>query len=108
MDVRVEDAAEVAGLWRAKREADLPGALLLCVPPPEDAALPSGLVEELLEQALRGAKDAAVTGKALTPYLLAEMSRLSEGRTLETNVALLRHNARVAARVAAALAAGPR
>ncbi|HEX2091355.1 MAG TPA: pseudouridine-5'-phosphate glycosidase, partial [Longimicrobiaceae bacterium] len=39
VDVRVEDAGEVAALWRAHRELDAPGALLLCVPPPAAEAL---------------------------------------------------------------------
>lgn len=103
VDVRVESAAEVADLWRAQREIAAPGALLLCVPPPADAALPADLVAGEIDRALERAAGAGIRGKEVTPFLLGEVARLTEGRSLETNVALLRNNARVAAAVARAL-----
>jgi pseudouridine-5'-phosphate glycosidase len=103
VDVRVERAEEVADLWRAQREIAAPGALLLCVPPPADAALPADLVAGEIDRALERAADAGIRGKEVTPFLLGEVARLTEGRSLETNVALLRNNARVAAAVARAL-----
>jgi pseudouridine-5'-phosphate glycosidase len=105
VDVRVEDAAEVAALWRARRELETPGAILLCVPPPEEAAIPAAEVEREIDRALRRAAEEGVTGKRVTPFLLAEVARLTGGRSLDANVALLRHNARTAAAVAAAVAA---
>lgn len=103
VDARVEDENEVAALWRAKVELGTPGALLLCVPPPEESALETEAVERHLAEALGAAESAGVSGKELTPFLLAELARLSGGATLDVNVALLRTNARVAARVATAL-----
>jgi pseudouridine-5'-phosphate glycosidase len=103
VDVRVESADDVADLWRAQRAIAAPGALLLCVPPPADAALPAGLVAGEIDRALERAADAGIRGKEVTPFLLGEVARLTEGRSLETNVALLRNNARVAAAVARAL-----
>jgi pseudouridine-5'-phosphate glycosidase len=105
VDVRVEGAAEVAALWRARRELDTPGSILLCVPPPGEAALPSDEVERGIERALHRAEAQGVRGKEVTPFLLAEVARLTGGRSLEANVALLRRNARTAAEVAAAIAA---
>ncbi|HEX6925710.1 MAG TPA: pseudouridine-5'-phosphate glycosidase [Longimicrobiaceae bacterium] len=104
VDVRVEEAAEVAAIWRAKEAIAVPGAVLLCVPPPERAALPADMVEQFIAEAMEVASARGITGGALTPFLLEELVRRSGGATLEANVALLLNNARVAARVAVALA----
>lgn len=103
VDLRVEDEREVAELWGAQEALGSPGALLLCVPPPPQHALAADEVEGHVAAAVAAAEAAGITGKALTPHLLAELARRTEGRSLETNVALLRENARVAARVAVAL-----
>lgn len=103
VDARVDDEREVAALWRAQAELDTPGALLLCVPPPEEHALPGAVVERHVGAAIMAAAAAGVSGKELTPFLLAELAQRSRGATLEANVALLLRNAEVAARVAVAL-----
>jgi pseudouridylate synthase len=104
VDVRVDSAEEAASLWRAHRGLGLPGALLLCIPPPPEAALAAEEVEGAIADALEGARRAGVRGKAVTPYLLRAVAEATGGRSLETNVALLLQNAGVAARVAAAAA----
>ena len=103
VDLRVEDEGEVAGLWRAQKALGTPGAILLCVPPPVDGALAGLELERHISAAIESAKAAGVRGKAVTPFLLAELGRITGGATLETNVALLKNNVRVAARVAVAL-----
>ncbi|HEX6070222.1 MAG TPA: pseudouridine-5'-phosphate glycosidase [Longimicrobiaceae bacterium] len=104
VDVRVEEPRDVAELWRAQAKIDGPGALLLCVPAPAEAAVDAATVESHVAAALAAARAAGISGKGLTPFLLSEMGRLSGGDTLEANVALLRNNARVAAAVAVAVA----
>jgi pseudouridylate synthase len=106
VDVRADTPDEVAALWRAHRDLGLPGAILLCVPPPADAALPSAEVEKAIADALRRADAEGVRGKEVTPFLLRAVAETTGGRSLETNVALLRNNARVGALVAAAICAG--
>lgn len=105
VDVRVESAAEAAALWRAHRELGTPGALLLCVPPPADRALDAEEVGGAIARALARAEEQGVRGKEVTPFLLRAVAEETGGRSLEANVALLRNNARVAAEVAAAIAA---
>ncbi|HEX2205388.1 MAG TPA: pseudouridine-5'-phosphate glycosidase [Longimicrobium sp.] len=106
VDVRVDTPEEAAALWRAHRSLSSPGALLLCVPPPEAHALAAAEVDGAIAEALRGAEEAGVRGKEVTPFLLRAVAERTGGRSLEANVALLRNNARTAAQVAAALAAG--
>lgn len=106
VDARVESAAEAAALWHAHRGLGLPGAVLLCVPPPAAQGLPAAEVEEAIGRALEAAERAGVRGKEVTPFLLRAVAEATGGRSLEANVALLRQNARVAADVAAALGPG--
>lgn len=105
VDARVESADEAAALWRARARLGTPGALLLCVPPPAETALPAAAVAEAIAGALAEAEVAGVSGKEVTPFLLGAVARLTGGRSLEANVALLLRNARVAGEVAVALAA---
>ena len=104
VDVRVDGPEEAAALWSAHEEMGLPGAILLCVPPPVESAIPSEEMERVIAEALAEAERQGVRGKEVTPFLLTAVARRTEGRSLEANVALLRNNARVAARVAAAYA----
>jgi pseudouridine-5'-phosphate glycosidase len=104
VDVRVDSADEVALIWAAQRRIQTPGAMLLCVPPPPSAALPSAEVEAAIEHALARAAKSRITGKQLTPFLLAAVGKATAGRSLDTNVALLLNNAAIAATVATAVA----
>ena len=61
----------------------------------------------MIERALQEAEADGITGKALTPYLLARIVELSGGRSLDCNIALVRNNARLAAEIANELAARP-
>lgn len=103
VDVRVEGAGEVAAVWSAHRRLGAPGAILLCVPPPADSALPVDEVDAAVEGALVAAAESGVRGKDVTPFLLDAVARATGGRSLETNVRLLHNNATVAAQVARAL-----
>lgn len=101
---RVESEAEVARIARARDRLGLSGAILLTVPVPAEHAMPTAEVERIVVQATEDVVLAGATGADITPQVLARMAELSGGRTLAANRALLAHNARVAARVALALA----
>lgn len=101
---RFESAAEVAAAQRAARAVGLEAALVVANPP--DPALAPSEHERLLAEA--GEAAGSVAGKEVTPFLLSELARLSGGRTLIINKALVRSNARLAAAIAGALADSPR
>jgi pseudouridine-5'-phosphate glycosidase len=71
-------------------------------PVPLENSLPRGEVESFIATALQTAEAAGVRGKGVTPYLLQEVARLSGGRTLRANTALLVANAGLAGRIAVA------
>ena len=103
LTARADTPAEVAAIWRAHRAIGGGSGLLLTVPPPPEAALPRDEVEAAVGRALAAAERAGIHGAAVTPFLLGAMKDETEGRSLSTNIALLRNNAAVAAAVAAAI-----
>jgi pseudouridine-5'-phosphate glycosidase len=103
VDVRANGPADVAGLFRAQAALGIDSALLVTVPVPEGFEIPSGELNRVLDDALQEAERNSVSGRELTPFLLAHMARGSEGTTLRANIALLENNARVAAEIAQAL-----
>jgi pseudouridine-5'-phosphate glycosidase len=104
LEHRVEDAAQAAALMRARFDALSQGGLVLALPPPAATALPGDEVERWIAAALAAAEAQGVRGKAVTPFLLAHLSRASGGRSLAANLALLEHNAAFAGAVAVAYA----
>jgi pseudouridine-5'-phosphate glycosidase len=107
LDARVETPEEIAEIARVRGELDLTAALLVCVPVPEAEEMPAAEAEAAIAQAVAEAETRGVSGKALTPFLLARLVELTGGRARQANEALLLNNARVAARIARALVAHP-
>ncbi len=105
--MRCATAAEVAGVMRAKWEMGLKGGLVIANPIPAGAEIPSGEIAPVTEAAVRKAEARGVAGKELTPFLLAEIAGVTEGRSLAANIALVKHNAQVAAEIAVAFAGTP-
>jgi pseudouridine-5'-phosphate glycosidase len=105
LSARAESAAEVARIHLAARALGRRQAVLVVQPPPADVALPQGLVDDAVTAALAEARRTGVTGAAVTPFLLAAVERMTEGRSLRTNLGLLEENAQLAGRIAVALAA---
>jgi pseudouridylate synthase len=105
VDERIDSANEVAEIIRAKDDLGLSNAILVTVPVPENSAIDPIELEAILNESLTLADQQKIKGKDVTPFLLAELSRRSNGRTLASNIALLENNARVAAEIATAIAA---
>ena len=104
VDARVESPEEVARVARARAKLGLRAALLVCLPIPEDVALPSDEAEAVVARAVAEAGNAGVTGRALTPFLLSRVVELTGGRAQRANEGLLLNNAHLAARIARAMA----
>jgi pseudouridine-5'-phosphate glycosidase len=101
---RVDTAPEAAALLERQVALGL-GGVLICVPLPEDVALPRDVAEAAIDQAASDADAAGIHGPASTPWLLARVAAITEGRSVRANLALIEHNATVAAAIATALAA---
>jgi len=103
VDVRCDRPEEVVKLFQTQRQLGLARALLVTVPVPEEDEVPPDALNRILDQSLAEAQKSNVTGRDVTPFLLARMAQLSEGATLHANIALLENNARVAGCIAGAL-----
>lgn len=104
-DLRLDEPEAQARFVRTKWSLGLDGGVLLSTPVPEADALPADVVDGWIDEALADAAHQGITGKAVTPFLLARIEQLSAGRSLAANIALVKHNAEVGARLAVALAA---
>jgi pseudouridylate synthase len=102
LQCRVNSPQEAARLMATQWGLGLSAGIVFGNPPPEKSALSRHEVEELIEKALVSAAAEKIQGKRVTPFLLESMSKESGGRTLDTNVALLLNNARVATQIAVA------
>ncbi|MGC9400569.1 MAG: pseudouridine-5'-phosphate glycosidase [Anaerolineae bacterium] len=106
VDLRVEEAEEVVAAYRRQRHLDLPQGLLVTAPVPPDAEVPAGELAALIERAVQEADAQRISGRAVTPFLLARLVELTGGRTRVANERLLVNNARVAGQIAGALHRG--
>lgn len=103
LEASADSAAEIARIARIKWDLGLTGGIVVTVPPPPEADLPPQEIEKAISRALAAADKAGVKGKAVTPFLLNAVRLETEGKSLETNVALLKNNVGVAAEIALAL-----
>ncbi|MFN8830789.1 MAG: pseudouridine-5'-phosphate glycosidase [Labrys sp. (in: a-proteobacteria)] len=102
--LRVDEPADVARMIRMRARLGLSGGVLVANPIPADAEIPAADINPAIEAAVAAAEAEGIGGKALTPYLLSRILAITQGRSLTANIALVENNARVAARIARALA----
>jgi pseudouridylate synthase len=103
-DFRLDDPAQQARFIRTQWDLGLAGGVVLSTPVPQAAAMEPEEIDAFTRQALAEARERDITGKAVTPFLLARINSLSGGRSLACNIALVKHNAEVGTRLALALA----
>ncbi len=104
VDARVDTPEELAAIFRAQRDMELKGGMLVTNPIPQEFAMDKTVIDAAIEQALKEANEQGVHGKDTTPFLLARVVELTGGDSLESNIQLVLNNARLAAKTAAALA----
>jgi len=105
VDVRLDTPAEVAAVMRAQWALGYPGGLVVANPVPEAHAMPRERIDAAIAQALAESAAQGIRGKDSTPFLLQRVAELTGGQSLAANIQLVLNNARLAARVAVALAA---
>jgi pseudouridine-5'-phosphate glycosidase len=105
--MRADTAQELAAMMHAKWSLGLRGGIAIANPVPEADAMAPEEIGALIDAALRESQDRGIRGKDITPFLLGRIVELSQGRSLETNIALVRNNARLGAALAVAYAALP-
>ena len=103
--LRLDDPGQIAAAHLMRARLGLPGGQLVANPIPEKDEIPAARLAPLIAEAQTLARARGITGKAVTPFLLQTLHDLTEGQTLVANIALVLNNARLAAQIAAAMAA---
>ena len=103
VDYAFQTPEEAADIIHAKGQLGLTGGILISNPVPEEMALPHEYIDSIVEQAVRESEEQGIKGKDSTPFLLRRIVELTGGKSLETNIALVCHNAELGAQIAAAL-----
>lgn len=101
--LRLDTPEEIAAAFRMRQALGLPGGQLIANPVPAEEEIAASDMAPVIAEATREAQAKGIRGKAVTPFLLGRILELTEGRSLKTNIALVRNNARVAAAIAMAL-----
>lgn len=102
LTLRCENEEEVARILYVKWKLGLSGGLIIANPVPKAYSIAISKIDSVIDRALHEASEKGIKGAEITPYLLARISELTGGESLETNVALVTDNARLAARIAVA------
>lgn len=101
--LRMDDPEAIARAHAMRARLGLPGGQLVANPVPEADEIPAETLAPVIARAQAEADEKGIAGKAVTPFLLRRIFELTEGRSLTANIALVRNNARLAARIAHAL-----
>jgi pseudouridine-5'-phosphate glycosidase len=100
--LRLDTAKEIATLLDTKWKLGFNGSVLIANPVPAEYEISAGEMEIHIQQALHAAAEKKITGKEVTPFLLQYIAEHTQGESLETNIALIKHNAKVGAEIAVA------
>lgn len=104
LNARVDSAEEVADIMKHSYALDFKGGILVANPIPVEDEIPSEEINQIIEEAVRQEQEAGIKGKDSTPFLLSKIVELTEGKSLEANIALVYNNAKVGAKIAKAYA----
>ena len=102
--LRMDTAAQIAAAQITRTAMGLSGGQLVCNPIPQIAQIPADVLAPVIAQALSEADAQGISAKAVTPFLLDRIFALTEGRSLTSNIALVRNNAALAAKIAVEMA----
>jgi len=101
--LQLNTAIEIADLLRCKWELGLNGSVMVANPIPKEQEVPFEKMEQFISQALSAAKEKGIKGKKVTPFLLSYIAQETQGESLNANIALVKNNAVLGAKIAVAL-----
>jgi pseudouridine-5'-phosphate glycosidase len=102
--LRYDSPKEIAQFIRTQRDLRLRGGALIAHPIERADEIPRTEMDGYITTATNEAEAAGVRGKAVTPWLLERIGRLTSGRSLTANIALVKNNARLGAEIARSIA----
>ena len=102
VDYRMDSPEEIAKAFKVQNEMGLRAGMLVANPIPVEYSMDAATINAAIDQAVREAEEQGIHGKETTPFLLARVTELTGGNSLESNIQLVFNNARLAAKTAAA------
>ncbi len=103
VDIRLDSEKEIAELLKAKWELGLQGGVIIANPIPAKYEMDHTLINNAIEKALVQAEKLNITGKKITPFLLDAIKEITEGKSLASNIELVKNNAKVGSKIAVEL-----
>ena len=101
VDYNMTTTKDIADALKVKWESGLNGGAVIANPIPQDASIPTDEIDSYITKAVAESEEQGIKGKDSTPFLLARVCELTEGKSLTANIALVFNNARVASEIAA-------
>lgn len=98
--LRIDDPAGIARAMEHRIQMGLSGGQLVANPIPQDAEIPKAIITPVIEDALIAAETQGISAKSVTPFLLDRIFHATSGASLKANIALVKNNAQLAARIA--------
>ena len=102
VDFNAQTITELKTLINKRNILKQKGSILILNPVPKKEEIKKNLVDKWIKKSLALIKNKNVSGRDLTPFLIASINKLSNGRSLEANIALIINNSRLAGKIAAA------
>ncbi len=100
---KIDEPSEIAAAINVSHALGYPGGMLIVNPIPEEYSMDADIINAAIDNAVIEAKKAGIKGKDTTPYLLAKIKDITGGSSLESNIALVYNNVKVASLIAAKL-----
>ena len=101
--MRLDEPEQIAKLYAMRKTLGLEGGMMIANPVPVESEIPRNEMETDIIEAIQEANRHNVSGKEVTPFVLSRIKDLTEGESLATNIALVKNNAILAARIAKGL-----
>jgi pseudouridylate synthase len=103
VNFKADEVSTISSTLKAKWDLKLHGGAVIANPIPEEYAMPENEINSAIESALKEANEQGISGKDTTPFLLGKVKELTGGKSLDANIALVKNNAVLGAKLAVEL-----
>ena len=97
--IQINKLIDIANFIKARDQIGLQGGCLITNPVPKKNEIPKTKIKPIIKNAILDGQNQGITGKDLTPFLLNKIFELTDGESLLTNIALIKNNAKIAAKL---------
>ena len=97
--IQINKLIDIANFIKARDTIGLQGGCLITNPVPKKNEIPIAKIKPIIKKAILDGQNQGITGKDLTPFLLNKIFELTDGKSLLTNIALIKNNAKIAAKL---------